>query len=143
MAGYKKDQGRMARMAVFWVLSVLLFYGAYSLHAELTGRFAALARPLIASFPKIPILGIGVTGAFLIALVFFAGTWFLLYRWVESPKTAELLIETESELRKVTWPSGREVINSSIVVIVFVLFLMGFLAGADWFLARIMNRWLF
>jgi preprotein translocase SecE subunit len=75
--------------------------------------------------------------------VVFLGVTFLAYRWLESPKIADLLIETEHELRKVTWPTGKEVLNSSIVVVVCVALLMVFLAGADWALARVLNPLLF
>lgn len=128
----------MARMATFWSLVALLFYGCSSLQTELSSRVDALASPLGGA--SIPILGIDLTPAFLIAaLVFGAGT-FLIYRWQERPKTADLLIDTEQELKKVTWPSVQEVLNSSLVVIFCVVFLMVFLAGADWFLARIARR---
>jgi preprotein translocase SecE subunit len=138
MAGYKKDQGRMARMAAFWSLAALIFYGCLSLRAELAGRFSSsLGRPLIGSFPTIPVLGVQLTAAFLIVALLFAVSIWLLYRWVEKPRNADLLIETEAELRKVTWPTGKEVIGSSTVVILSVVFLMAFLAGADLLLARI------
>jgi preprotein translocase SecE subunit len=141
---YRKDQGRMARMAAFWSLAVLLFYGCTSLNGELTARWtSSLGQPLMAGFDRVPVLGIQLTGAFLIATVLFAGGMFALYRWLERPKSADLLIETEQELRKVTWPSGNEVVNSSIVVIVCVMFLMGYLAFADWFLARVTRVLLF
>ena len=77
------------------------------------------------------------------ALTWLTLTLFLAHRWLESPKIADLLIDTETELRKVTWPSGQEVLNSSIVVVVCVVVLMAFLAGADWFLARLVNPILF
>lgn len=137
MAGYKQDQGRLARMATFWTLVAMAFYGCSSLRAELPGYFPQLGQPLLADLPEIPILGVRLDAAFLIAFVLFvAGTW-LIYRWLETPKNADLLIETEAELRKVTWPTMKEVVNSSIVVIVSVLFLMAFLAGADIVLARV------
>jgi preprotein translocase SecE subunit len=138
MAGYKKDQGRMARMATFWSLAALIFYGCLSLRAELAGRFSgSLGSPLIEAFPTIPVLGVQLTAAFLIVALLFAAAIWLLYRWVEKPRNADLLIETEAELRKVTWPTGKEVIGSSTVVILAVVFLMAFLAGADLLLARI------
>ena len=138
MAGYKKDQGRMARMAAFWSLAVLIFYGCTSLRAELAGRWSqALGRPLVAGFPTLPVLGVQLTPAFLIAALLFSVSIWLLYRWVEKPRNADLLIETESELRKVTWPTVKEVAGSSTVVIISVLFLMAFLAGADVILARV------
>ena len=51
-----------------------------------------------------------------------------------------MLIETESELRKVTWPTMPEAVRSSVVVIACVLFLMAFLASADWVLGRWAER---
>ena len=51
--------------------------------------------------------------------------------------------EHAAELRKVTWPTGPEVINSSMVVVFCVLFLMGYMAAADWFLARLARVLLF
>ena len=137
MAAYKQDQGRLARMASFWTLVAMTFYGCSSLRAELPGYFQQLGEPLIAGLPEIPVLGVHLDAALLIAFVLFvAGTW-LIYRWLETPKNADLLIETEAELRKVTWPTMKEVINASIVVIISVLFLMAFLAGADIVLARV------
>jgi preprotein translocase SecE subunit len=141
--GYKRDQGRMARMAAFWTLAVLLFYGSVSLNEFLSGHWPAVATPLIAGFPKIPVLGVGLTPAFLVTLAVFGVGMYALYRWLEQPKTADLLIETEHELRKVTWPTMQEVVNSSLVVIFAVLFLMGFLAVADWFIARVTQVILF
>ncbi|MEM7517388.1 MAG: preprotein translocase subunit SecE, partial [Planctomycetota bacterium] len=66
----------------------------------------------------------------------------LLNGWQQSPKIAETLIDTESELKKVTWPTVPEAINASIVVLVTVLFLMAFLAGSDWILGRAFSKWL-
>jgi preprotein translocase SecE subunit len=135
MAAYKKDQGRMVRMAVFWSAALLLFYGAASLRRELTGRFPdVLGRDLL---PKLPVIGVRMTGALFVSIAVFAGTLFLAQRWLEKPKNADLLIETETELRKVTWPTTQEVFNSSMVVVITVVLLMAFLASADWLLARV------
>lgn len=128
----------MARMAAFWVVAALLFYGSVSLRDALvalspTGLGASLGF-------RIPILGMDVSPALLItALVLGLGLW-LLYRWEQTPKNADLLIETENELRKVSWPSIDETINGSWTVIFTVLFLMVFLAGADWVLGRLAHR---
>ena len=131
-------------MAAFWTLIVLLFYGCTSLNGELTGRWpGSLGQPVLSGFQQVPVLGISLTAAFLIASLLFLGGAFALYRWLERPKSADLLIETEQELRKVTWPSANEVVNSSIVVIICVLFLMGYLAASDWFLARVTRVLLF
>ena len=134
---YKKDQGRLARLAAFWSAAALVFYGCVSMHTLLSGVFSgALGRPLLASFKKIPVLGLNFNPALLITASILAAAWILLYRWQQTPKVADLLIETEAELRKVTWPTVPEAIQSSLVVIVCVVFLMAFLAGADWMLGR-------
>jgi preprotein translocase SecE subunit len=136
-APYRGDQGRLARLAVFWSLAVLLFYGCVSLYRTLSAAFGGtLGKPFSADLRSIPVLGLPVNPALLITAVVLAGVWFLLYRWQQTPKVADLLIETESELRKVTWPTVPEAVNSSIVVMVCVLFLMMFLAAADYFLGQ-------
>jgi len=50
---------------------------------------------------------------------------------VNSPKFADFLIATESELKKVSWSSKAELIGSTIVVIVTVLLLSAIIFGTD------------
>ncbi|MCZ6596347.1 MAG: preprotein translocase subunit SecE, partial [Planctomycetota bacterium] len=88
----------------------------------------------------IPIVSIPLNGAFLVSLAIFAGGMIWLFRWLQSPKMADLLIDTESELRKVTWPTTQEVINSSMVVVACVVILMAFLAGTDLVLGQFVKR---
>jgi len=140
MAAYKPDQGRMVRMAVFWSCAALIFYGCKSLREVLSGVSETLAKPVFDGFEKLPVVGVQLTPAFLIAAVCFVGGLFVAWRLQEKPRNADLLIETETELRKVTWPSAQEVFNSSLVVVVCVVVLMAFLAGADWLLARVTNN---
>lgn len=135
---YKKDQGRLTRMAAFWSLAILIFYGCVSLHEELKSRFTALGKPILGI--RIPVLGMDVTPALLISAVVLATALYFLHRWQQTAKVADLLIETEVEMRKVTWPTFAEALNSSVVVIVCVVFLMAFLAGADWVLGQWTTR---
>jgi len=138
---YKQDQGRYARLAAFWSLAILIFYGCTSLYTTLLGYFPnQMAKPFVASMPKIPVLGLPFNLGILVStLVLVVAVWSL-YRLLERPKTADVLIETESELRKVTWPTIPEAVRSSVVVIACVLFIMAFLAGADWVLGRWAER---
>ena len=134
---YKPDQGRLARLAAYWSMGALIIYGCISMHSELSSRFGGvLGQPFFAGFTKIPVLGLKVNAALLITTVVLVGALYALYRWQQTPKVAELLIETEAELRKVTWPTLPEAVNSSVIVIVCVVFLMAFLAGSDWLLGR-------
>jgi len=134
---HRGDQGRLARLAVFWALAILLFYGCVSLYRTLSGAFGGgLGEPIVQGMKKIPVLGLPLNPALLITAVVLGASWYALFRWQQTPKVSDLLTETEIELRKVTWPTFSESLNSSIVVILCVLFLMGFLAGADWVLGQ-------
>lgn len=132
---YKKDQGRMARMAAFWSLAILIFYGCTSLHTYLPRLWDGLGKTFWKG-ASVPVLGLELNAALLITAVVLAGSLTLLYRALEKPKNADLLIETENELRKTTWPTLDDAVKSSVVVIVCVLFLMGFLAACDFVLGR-------
>lgn len=125
----------MARMAAFWTLAILIFYGASSLKDLLTQEFEGLSGTI--GGLRIPILGMPLTPALLISALVLGLGLFLLYRWEETPKNADLLIETENELKRVTWPTLEEAINGSWTVILTVLFLMGFLFASDVVLGRI------
>ena len=138
MSSYKPDQGRMVRMAVFWATAALTLFGCTSLHTVLSSSFESLASPIAGI--RIPIVGIDVTGAFLITTGLLVVLVFIANKYLERPKSADLLIDTEAELKKVSWPTFEEVINSSVVVIVFVLILMGYLAGTDYLLGNIFTR---
>lgn len=120
----------MARMAAFWSLAILVFYGCTSLHTYLPRLWEGLGRPLWDG-ARIPVLGLDLSGALIVTTAVLAAGLYFLHRWQETPKVADLLIETENELRKVTWPSFDEAIKSSLVVIVCVVFLMLFLALCD------------
>jgi preprotein translocase SecE subunit len=139
---YRKDQGRMARMAAFWSLAILALWGARSLNIQLSVMSEVLGTPLGADAEGkngifIPVLSIRLTPAFLISSIVAAASVFLIWRWLDKPKNADLLIDTESEMRKVTWPTFKDVVSSSLVVIFCVLFLLVFLAGADILIARV------
>ena len=59
------------------------------------------------------------------------------------PKTADFLIETENELKnKVTWPSRKEEVSASVVVVVTVLILSVFIFGVD-YLMKLFSEGLF
>jgi preprotein translocase SecE subunit len=137
---YRNDQGRLARMAAFWSLAILIFYGSVSLRLELAGRYPESLGQQLWEGSRIPVVGVDMTPAFLIATVACLIGLYLLHRWTESPKIADSLIDTESELRKVTWPTLQEATQSSVVVIICVLVLMVILAGSDYLLGRLMSR---
>jgi preprotein translocase subunit SecE len=137
MKSYKEDQGRLTRMAAFWSVVLLLLFGCTFLYDMLIGM-DSMGRAI--GGIRIPIVSIDLNGAFAIAGIVFLVGLIVIRRWQQTPKVADLLIDTESELRKVTWPTMNEVINSSIVVIVSVILMGMFLAAADWVLGKLMQR---
>lgn len=58
------------------------------------------------------------------------GVWFG-YRLVNWPKFADFLISVEAELNKVSWPTHKELIRASLVVIFTILFLSAILFAYD------------
>ena len=133
---YKKNQGRMVRMTAFWVLATLIFYGCSSLRAELSSYWPVSLGTAINGM-RVPILSLDFSPALIISALVLAVSVWLLYRWEQKPKNADLLIETEAELRKVYWPTIEEAFNGSWAVLLTVVFLMAFLAGADYVLGNV------
>lgn len=136
MTTYKEDQGRLARMAAFWAMTLLLLFGCTYLYELLIG-FQAMKAPIAGI--TIPVVRVDLNPAFAIAFAVMVAGTIAIHRWQQRPKVVDLLVDTEAELRKVTWPTGQEVINSSLVVVVCVVIVGAYLAGADYLLNRLMR----
>jgi len=54
-------------------------------------------------------------------------------------RTREFLAEVMLELKRSSWPTRKELVDSTIVVIISVLLLGLFVAGADWVFLRIIR----
>jgi len=135
-SSYREDQGRHVRMAAFWSVIFFLGFGCRFLNDTLN-QWEVMRTPL--GGITIPVVAVRLTPAFLISAVLFIVGLVIVQRWQQRPKVADLLIDTEAELKKVTWPKGAEVWNASMVVIVSVVLLGCFLALADLFLFRLMR----
>jgi preprotein translocase subunit SecE len=107
---YKRNQGRVARQVTCAAVWVAVCLGAWRLWLALPGDSAT--RYLVAG---------------VVALV---GIW-LGYRLVNIPQFADFLIAVEAEMTKVSWPSGGELIRSSLVVIIVIFLLAAILFAYD------------
>lgn len=58
------------------------------------------------------------------------GIW-LSYRVVNMPRFADFLIAVEAEMSKVSWPTRKELVRGSVVVIVTIVVLAALLYGFD------------
>jgi len=123
---YKQGQGSRARLLAVVSGVALIIWGGFALWRTLIGS-DALSSALL----EIPQLGFDITFAFIIALLVTAGG-IVGIAWIfNRPKTVDLLVETEAEMKKVSWPSRQEAWNSSLVVVVTVIVMMGLLFVYD------------
>lgn len=54
----------------------------------------------------------------------------------------QYLSEVRVEFRKISWPTRRQVLNETIVVLIVVTLLTFLVTGLDWVFAQISNRFL-
>jgi preprotein translocase SecE subunit len=143
MAKYKPDQGVYARTTSFMLLGAMAVFGAYTLFYWLLSfrgdadEPGGLATEL--SSGPLPVLSLPLTPALMIASAVGLASLWILNKLLNRQKSADILIESETEMRKCTWPSVNETITSSIVILVVMLFFTFALAGMDWFLNNLMS----
>lgn len=146
MAKYKPEQGAFARGAGLWLLGALWVFGCHSLYYFLLSFGGAdgsgfMARRLLDE--NLPVLGLPLTVSLLVTVgVGLAGLLGLM-RLLDRPKVADMLIDSETEMRKCTWPSWNETFSSSLVILVVMLFFTAILAGMDYVLHVIMEDYVF
>ncbi|MHC4983463.1 MAG: preprotein translocase subunit SecE [Planctomycetota bacterium] len=109
---YKRGQGRYVRIITFVAAMVITAVGVAELSVKL--------KPYVGTYVRF-----GVPAA----LVVLVGL--LLFRVVNRQKSADFLIATESEMKKVSWSSKKEIVGSTKVVIVTTFILAGLLFGVD------------
>jgi len=126
---YKRNQGRVARQVTFAALALVIGLGVWRL-AQLLPLWIAGGAGTMSADGALGDLGVVrflVPGLFLAA-----GLWFC-FRLVNMPRFADFLISVEAEMAKVSWPSGTEVVRSSIVIIFLMFALAAILAMYDLF----------
>jgi preprotein translocase subunit SecE len=120
---YKRSQGRLMRSLTVAGITLFLLWGLKSLSDQLVG----LNKPPTVAY-GVPIFILAVCGWML----------FRLYNW---PRFADFLIATEAEMTKVSWSSKEELKRATVVVLLTLFLLAGFLFSVDlvwsWFLERI------
>jgi preprotein translocase subunit SecE len=117
---YKRNQGRLVRQftcIAIWLVVVVAVWRAHSLF---------LGPQISAWLPTI-----GGWLSYLVAVgIGSIGIWFG-YRLVNWPRFADFLISVEAELNKVSWPTQKELVRASMVVIFTILFLSAILCVFD------------
>ena len=120
---YKKGQGTKARVTAYVLLGFLVLFGAYACHGEFNTVGRGVGLPVADGLSNLPVIG-ALTWMKLIAFGVFLGGMLLVHLFLNKPSISDLIIDTEQEMRKVSWPSRAEVQSASIVVVV-VTFVFG------------------
>lgn len=120
---YKKGQGTKSRVTAYVLLGLLVLFGAYACHGEFNTVGRGVGLPVTDAVADLPLIG-ALTWMKLIALGVFLGGMLLVHLFLNRPGSADLMIDTEQEMRKVSWPSWPEVKSASLVVVV-VTFVFG------------------
>jgi preprotein translocase subunit SecE len=134
---YKKGQGRLARYSAAAFAGILLLFGCYEFYWWLVGLSIEFFRTT--SLGTVPILELELNVAFIVVAILFVAGGYGIFKLSNHPKLADLLIDTETEMKKVTWPSWPEAMNSSMVVIAAVVVLALYLAGLDFVLNQLFS----
>lgn len=117
---YKAGQGPITRRIAYWVGVGLVLWAARDLWIWLQG-FGALQRPILdGAFARIPLANLAVSWSLVSAAVVGAAGWVWIAWFLKRPWLADLLIETEAEMKKVSWPASEEAWSATKVVTVTV-----------------------
>ncbi len=112
---YKKGQGKYTRIITFVAATGIVLIAAVATSEFFKGY--ELTRPPMIRF-GIPMGAVVALGALVLWLI-------------NRPKTADFLIATEGEMKKVSWSSRKEIVGSTKVVIVTTFILAAILFGVD------------
>jgi preprotein translocase subunit SecE len=119
---YKRGQGKYTRIITFVSAMVVSMIGA----AVLSEKLRAYGGPA---------LRFGLPTVLMVSLAV------MMFWIVNRPKSADFMIATEGEMKKVSWSSRREIVGSTKVVIITTLILAGILFGVD-LVFTVLFRWL-
>ena len=132
---YKKEYARISRAILGGVLAVWVFFGAKAFHDVILGTFVNNWRDTFI-VGEVKYLSYGYVTAAVVCALGWAVSYFFV---INNRRLTDFLIKTEAEMKKVSWPSRREVFISSTVVLFVIVVLGGYLFGLDTILERIVS----
>jgi preprotein translocase SecE subunit len=139
LAYAKPGQGRWARAGAYVGVGVMALFAAIALH-RLPGYWS---KWYLGDFGlwHTTIFGAKFTlrPVFFPAVALFLGSMVAFHLFVNRPRPADFLIETQGEMKRVSWPTRREWMGSTMVVLVLVFLLSMFLFGVDQLLTPVMR----
>lgn len=130
--------GRAVRLTAYISLASLTAFGAYALYMA-----PSIASPWWKTmFGPLPIFGkeLAVKPMLFPAAGVFFGLMSLVFLLLNREKWADFLIETEGEIKKVSWPARKEYLGSAMIVVLVVAVVSIFLHYVDAGLSALMQR---
>jgi preprotein translocase SecE subunit len=140
MERYKPGQGSFARLTTNVAVLVTLFLGSVELYSWIQSPDDTSIIPGGASvFEDLPLLGVPLSYKLLLCLALFIGLFWLVRRWINKPAAVDALIETEMEMKKVSWPTMPEARTATWVVVLVTVLLTASLAFFDYALVTLFD----
>lgn len=127
---YKAGQGKYARGIAYLLGAALVVFGGIRLYATIN----VPGREWVKDVPLVGNVSIYNTIALAVVLLGFL----LMHLVLNRPGAVDALVDTEQELKKVSWPSKIEVRNATLVVVLVTFVMAILLYGFD----RIL-QWIF
>jgi preprotein translocase SecE subunit len=130
MEPQKPGQGSLTRLTAWTVLILAAVLGWWELYTWIQSPKDKALFPG-EWFRHLPLLGVPFSLKFLVCVAFLVGL-LMFVRWVMSrPSLATTLVETELEMKKVSWPTKQESFNAMWVVVFVTVVLTVTLAAFD------------
>jgi preprotein translocase SecE subunit len=134
----KPGLGKWVRLSAYAGIAAMSLFGCYAFYMS----------PSIASswwrdvFPPIMVFGKGIAlkPVFFPSVGIFATVMLVVFLLLNREKWADFLIDTEGEIKKVSWPARKEYLGSSMVVVLVVAVVSIFLHFVDLGLSRLMEK---
>jgi preprotein translocase subunit SecE len=133
----KLGQGTAVRVTALAAIGALSAFGCYAFY-----RMPPSTSSWWPNIWQIPVLGheIPIKPVLFPALALFFSLMVSVYLLLNQEKWAEFLVETEGELKKVSWPARKEYVGSASVVVVVVAIVSVFLFFTDKALSVLMQK---
>jgi preprotein translocase SecE subunit len=139
LAWARPGLGRAVRLFSFLFIGGLIAFGAYALYMApsissvwwqpIAGPWSLMGKSVSLKPILFPAVGVFLT--------FMSAVYLVLNR----EKSADFLIETEGEIKKVSWPARKEFVGSAMIVVLVVAIVSMFLHYVDLGLSKMMQAW--
>jgi preprotein translocase SecE subunit len=131
MEAQKAGQGSLTRLVTWMVLILASAMGCVELYtwiqspAQGTGEAPWADRSLLPGkwFEQLPLFGVPFSVKFVVCLALLVALLLFVRWWMRRPSMADTLVETEQEMKKVSWPTKQESFNAMWVVLLVTIVL--------------------